>query len=200
MRVIPFPTQGTHSISLCNSYPQMLVIFLRCFQNKPYLPSIPEAFKYLESYYIIQKRARFKKSSIPCDTQGMEWEQIDFRGRDGSCIPAVMNRLKGEYLRVPFWNLEPWVPVLRGVQAEVGGWRSRHKRLLDWKGNASPQGQDVQMLSRSVLPVRWVRGWYKDHGGCGPLFPLRLAGETHTGFFFHASLPSGTSWGDGALV
>ena len=67
--------------------------------------------------------------------------------------------------------------------------RLRHQRLLDWRGNANPGGvQDVRMLSRSVLPVRGVSERGKDHGGCGSLFPLRVARETYTGFSLHVSL------------
>lgn len=32
-------------------------------------------------------------------------------------------------------------------------------------------------------------GESKDHGACGSFFPLRVAGETYTGFPLHVSLP-----------
>lgn len=72
MRGILFPIQVTCSISSWNFYPQILVIFLRVTENKPYLPSIPQAFTYLDSWYIIQIRVRVEKSVVVCDSQEVE--------------------------------------------------------------------------------------------------------------------------------
>lgn len=67
--------EATCSITSCNFYPQVLAIFLRATQNKPYLPSIPQAFKYLESCCVIEKRVKVENSVVPCDCQGWNTEK-----------------------------------------------------------------------------------------------------------------------------
>lgn len=103
--MIYFPTQGTRSISFCNSYPQMLVIFLRVTQIKPSFPSIPQAFKYPESCCVTQNRLGLGKVVVPCDFQGVERRKKIDRSYGDIVLTVRKNCPNGEHLKVPFWPL-----------------------------------------------------------------------------------------------
>lgn len=157
MRVIHFPTQFIFNPLniLRNFYPQMPVIFPRLIQNKPYLPSIPQAFRYLEGCCVIQKRVRVRKNMVPCDSRGGEDKQV----LQGETVPAVRNYLNEEHLRAPLWPLEvmgscPLTCPSRGGRLAH---RPRRQRLLDCRGRRSKSPCPLSVPPRE-MPV---------HGGQG---------------------------------
>lgn len=165
----------------------MLVILLRLLQNKPSLPSIPQALKNLESCCLIQKRVRVRKSSIPCDSEGMEWGQIGITGRDSSCRKELSKQGVSD-LRAPLWPLEvmgscPLRCPSRGGRLEN---RSKHQRLPDWGwGGCQSTGagrQDAEQVSFASEKSQWVMQgpWWVWFPLPSSLVPLRVAGERHT--------------------
>ena len=138
MRVILFPAQDTHSMSLRNFYPQRLVIFLRCLQNMPYLPSIPQAFK--KAAVESRRGSGLRKVVFPVTLRGWNEDKQAFLGETVLAVRSCLNR---EYLRAPFWSLGVIGSCLlrclsRGGRLEN---RSRHEGLLDWRGMPVPGGR-----------------------------------------------------------
>lgn len=168
MRAIYFATQGTHSVSSCNFYPQMLVVFLRVTQNKPYLTSTPQALEISGKLLHNSKPVRVGKSFVLCDFQGLEWEnnRQELQGDSSHCTEELSKQRASESAILVlvgngFLSLEVskqrWEVIGdQGTGGSLNGGERRRKKsprssLLLLRGNGNSRQQDCKGTEWSVL-------------------------------------------------